>query len=172
MAQFLLYSQNAREFGVGSITFDLILSETHTFNNKISDYNVEDGSIISDHIQNELEQGSLSGLFTNFSIFRSTAGNTSQEAFNSLYELWKKRELVTIGTVLKLYENMAITSISMGKSADDGESIVANISFRQVNVVKLQSVEITAAIKIEDLKTDKNKQIAPKNNKGNTVPKK
>jgi hypothetical protein len=169
MSSFLLFSNNPRSYGLGAVTFDLLLGETHTFNNRVTDYSVEDGGTISDHIQNDLEQGSFTGLFSNFSLLRSTALNTAQDAFDRLFELWKKRELVTITTLLKVYEDMAITSVSMGKSAEDGESLTANISFRKVNTVKLQEIVIEAGVQITDLNSNLNRQIAPGANLGTTV---
>ena len=90
---------------VGSIKFDLILDETHNLSNQVSSHSVEDGSVISDHIKNNLMNGTLTGVVTNFTIGRVTAlssffTNRVHEAFGNLEKLWKERTLVTIITMM------------------------------------------------------------------------
>lgn len=158
-----LYFKGNKTYGVGSISFDLLMSEQHTFNNQVSDHNVEDGSVIADHIKNELENGSIVGLITNFSIRATNIefSNRAQKAFDELVDLWKRRELVTVVTVMRVYTDVAITGVSVARSAETGEAIALNISFRKVRIVKLKQVSVSASIKINGMDTDINKQVAP-----------
>lgn len=166
-----LFFRKNRTYSVGSINFDLILSENHIFNSAITEYSVEEGEPISDHIENDLENGSLTGLITNFSInYGAITENRSQRVFDALYDLWKKKELVTIVTVLKVYEDVGITNISIDKSESDGESLIVNISFRKVNVVKLQEVLVQATVNLTDMGDDLNKQSSPNLDVGRTTP--
>lgn len=160
-----------REYGVGSIKFDLILSESHNMANQVTEHNVEDGSVISDHIKNELENGALSGLITNFSLNVFGAfTNRAQDAFDALVQLWKEKTLVTIVTVMKVYEDVAITNVNVDRAEDTGEAIVLNISFKKVNVVKLETVVIGAvANKLADMKSSQNRQAAPAADAGRTT---
>lgn len=161
MANSSLFFRNNRDYKAGNISFDLILNESHNFNNTVTDYNVEDGSFVSDHIRNEKLEGSVTGLITNFSLFSSALiSNRSQIVFEKLEQLWRDRELVDIVTVYKVYKNVAITSISISRTNDQGEAIEFEISFKEVNVVKLQSVDIEVDIKLKNMNTDINRQSA------------
>jgi hypothetical protein len=60
MANTFLFYQNREykidnnETGLGILSFDLELAESHNFSNNVTQFNVEDGADISDHIQNNL----------------------------------------------------------------------------------------------------------------------
>lgn len=166
MANSTMFYQN-RVYGVGIITFDLLLSESHIFNNNVTRYNVEDGADISDHIQNDLEAGSVSGLITNFSIYDGEVfNNKSQEAYDTIRDLWKKRQLVDIYTILQIYEQVAITNISINRDSESGESLICDFSFQEFNKVKLQEIVVELSIKLKDMQSKQNKQSSPNLNTG------
>jgi hypothetical protein len=159
-----------RDYGVGNITFDLILAENHNLRNIVTQYKIEDGSDISDHILNDVRDGVVSGLITNFSIEDSGfLINKAQTAFNTLEQLWKDRKLVDIYTVYKVYKNVAITNISIAKDSNTGEALIADFSFQEITKVSLQTINILANISLEDMSSDINRQSAVNFNAGKTV---
>lgn len=171
MASVGLFFQNKRSYGLGNITFDLLLSESHSLNNTITEYNIEDGSSIADHIYNNLRTGSISGLVTNFSInSEGITSNRAKDAYDLFVELWKNKELVTLTTVLEVYDNVAIENVSTSVNDGTGESLVFDVSFRQINIVKLQEIQATATISIDDMDSDINKQSAVEADQGKTTP--
>lgn len=146
------------------VTFDLILSENHNFDSEVTTHPVEDGSEISDHIQNELVKGDITGLITNYSVntpFLIT--NRAQDVFNTLVGLWEDKKLFTLYTVLNIYENVAITSMPITLDETMSDSLVFQISFREVKVVQLQEIVV-------DVLTNQNRQIAKVYNAGRGVP--
>jgi hypothetical protein len=152
------------------IQFDLILNETHNFSSEVTEFNVEDGSIISDHIKNNLENGSVTGLVTNFTLNRfGIVTNRAQDAFDALKLLRKERKLVTLITVMEVYNNVAITDVSVDRSSDTGEAIALNITFKKVNVVKLKSVQIDTGITVNNMETNQNRQTGAESDAGRTV---
>ena len=78
-----LFFKGVQSYGIGILKFDLLLSEDHNFDNTITEHPVEDGSIISDHIQNELENGSLTGLISNFSVNAERSNDENVIALHS-----------------------------------------------------------------------------------------
>ena len=52
-------------YSIDAIAFDLLLDEQHTMENAVTEHAVEDGSLISDHIQVKSRKGSLTGFVTN-----------------------------------------------------------------------------------------------------------
>lgn len=53
---------------VGSIQFDLILSENHSLEAQVTEHPIENGATVSDHIRDLPRKGSVSGLVTNFPL--------------------------------------------------------------------------------------------------------
>ena len=167
---FSLYFRGNRQYGVGNITFDLILTESHNFNNNVTTHPVEDGSFVDDHVQNQLENGSITGLFTNFSIYDfGTFSNKAQDAFDKLVELWEAKELVRIVSVLRVYESVAIVSMPIARDEDTGEGLVVQINFKQMRVVKLQEIQLETSIKVANLNSNANRQVAKSANSGRTT---
>lgn len=167
---FQLFFKYNRSYGIGSISFDLITSEDHNFRSNVTEHPVEDGSDITDHIQNQLQSGTLTGLISNFSI-NSTGliSNRAQDVFDALVSLWELRTLMTAMTMLKVYDNVAITEIPITRDTDSGESIVIQVSFKQVKVVYLQEVTLELDVKVNNLATNKNRQVAKKRRIGRTT---
>jgi hypothetical protein len=165
-----LFFRGNRQYGIGSIKFDLILTESHSRTNQVTEHPVEDGSSISDHIKNDLENGALGGIISNFSInVVGLTTNRAQDAFDALESLWKERTLTTMVTVLKVYEDVAIVDLSMDRSETSGESLVIQCSFRKVKKVQLKTVQVDATVSIKDMNTSLNRQSAVTVDAGRTV---
>ena len=165
-----LFFKENKKYGVGLLEFDLLLAEDHNFNNIITEHPVEDGSIIADHIQNELENGTLTGLVSNFSLKTGFLfSNRAQDAFDLLVDLWQRKELVTINTIHRTYTDVGIVSLPVSRDAASAESIIIQCVFKKVKVVKLQSVSLEAEISLLGLASGTQKQVSPSVNIGRTV---
>lgn len=165
-----LFFRGNRKYSVGALDLDLIISESHKRSNIVTERKIEDGSIISDHIQADLASGSLTGLISNFSI--STEGlttNRSQDAFDILERIMTAGELVTITTVLKVYQNVAITNLNVVRNSATGEALTFDVSFKQGKIVKLQEVVVETSVSIANMDNDTNRQAAPELDAGRTV---
>jgi len=172
-----LFFKENQKYGVGEITFDLVLSENHNFQSEISSHPVEDGSEITDHIHNLPEQGQINGLISNYSINAGlVVSNRAQDVFDALIELWKARTTVTITTVMRVYENVAISSMPFVRDNTQGESLPISISFKKVEIVKLQEITLELGVSpLDPGETDMRnaddtaKQVAPLKDSGQTV---
>jgi hypothetical protein len=167
---FQIYFQGNRDYGLDWILFDLILTEQHNMDANVTQHPVEDGSVISDHIQNQLENGSLSALITNYSLSRfGILTNKAQDVFDSLVELWEEKTVIAIYTVMKVYEDVAITSMPIARDSDTGEAIVIQVTFSKVEQVTLQEISLGLAISLDNLNGALNKQVSGGFNAGSTV---
>lgn len=166
----LFFSQN-KSYGVGAITFDLIISETHNFNTAVSEHPIETGAVITDHIDNALEQGTVSGLISNHSL-RSNGiiSNRAQDAFDALVDLWKEKTIVTITTVMRTYENVVITSMPFQREHSTGDALFISLSFRKVEIVSLTEIAFELDVRPQDLESEQDRQIAPEAEIGETIP--
>lgn len=173
--------------GVDSVTFDLILSEDHALTSVVSSHPVQDGSVISDHITNDLRKGSLKGLVSNFSVTRGSfdaedeitigettavrnlSKNAASQAWDIFKEIWEAKQLVTIVTVLEVYEDVAITSVAASRNMDSGEAQVFDIQFQQVKRVKLKEATITATNQPKKMDNNLDRQASVKIDTGRKV---
>lgn len=61
-------------FGIGEVAFDLLIDESHSIEFDIADHAVENGSAISDHVQERLRSVKVTGLFTNHRVGGKESG--------------------------------------------------------------------------------------------------
>ena len=168
-----LFFKNARDgYRVGSIELDLILTEGHNFSSEITQFNIEDGSDISDHIRRNLFQGTLTGRVSNYSLTQGEiTSNRAQEAYNKLKEIWLNEDLVDIVIIYDVFTQVGISNVGTPRDSSTGEAISFDISFQEVNIVKLQEIVIVANVKFADMTSENNKQASPKKETGKQNPK-
>lgn len=157
-----LFARSDCAYGVEDIAFDLILDEDHSKTAKVTEYAVEDGSPISDHIEVQPRELKFTALVSNFSIGAQivTPGyNRAAETWTALKLLMDDKRLVTITTVLERYPSMAITSVSAPRSDKSGEAVEFSVTAREVRVVKLRATTITGVVRP---RTDAEKQASTK----------
>ena len=166
--------------GVMAVFFDLIKNERHQLRANVSSHPVENGSPLSDHIQNDPRAGSFTAIVSNFSLTRSRSDaftnkdrtaptNAALEAYAMLKQLHEDRKLVELVLVLDTYKDVAITDISAPKAAEDGDSITFEISFVQVAKATLKEISIRATVHPPSMKKKKAKQASVTTKNGNTA---
>jgi hypothetical protein len=161
-------------YSVDSIVFDLLLNESHSMESQISSHLVENGSEISDHIQNRLRRGSLTGMVGNFSLragafFPGGLVDREKTTYEAFLDLWKKKIRVTIVTQLETYKDVVVTSVTTNRNSGQGSKQEFGVTFQQLTSVILKEVQLEARINIRDTKTDINKQASSKVNIGRTT---
>ena len=173
-------SYNSIESDLVSLDLDVTQDEIHEWNNEVTQYPVEIGSPISDHIQLNPDNLTISGLITNSAIGESALSELAggddriQTAFDVLLELRNNRQLVTVYTKHKIYTDMAIKSINLPRDASIGDSLKFKIEFINIRLVETQTVEVPDGIsKKLDKKSgdDVKKKTEPPTNAGKAEPK-
>lgn len=159
---------NAR---IAAIKLDASVSELHSYENEITQYPIEDGGQIIDHVR-QLPIGlSIDGLVTQTPVVEFTGSTSPDDAeFNSIVrtdqtdvvsvafnELLKYGgfptegndeknkdtfELVDVVTGLRVYSNMAIKSISIPRNATTGRSLRFSIQLIQVEKATVDFAEL------------------------------
>ena len=133
---------------IGEIELDASLSESHQFDSEVTQYPVEDGSVITDHIQNRPDKLTINGFVSNTPVrlFSSvaidlvrTSGNSGR--FDALERIHRERVLVDIVTPLKSYTDMAMESLTVPRNAAIGDTLEFSATF--IKVVKVSSELVT-----------------------------
>jgi len=153
---------------IGSLQLDATVSENHDYTNEVSQFPVENGDTIIDHIRLVPEKITINGLVSNSPIdvrFQDITdivegtSNTSEvktvsrddtptrveSAQNILLKIAGRviqgksvrPEIVTIVTGLRVYKDMAITSLTINRTARTGQALPFTASFINVETVEL-----------------------------------
>jgi len=158
---------------IGFLKLDASLSETHNRTAKITDNEIEDGSIVSDHVKLNPKSLTINGQISDAPVsilglgvssddilgaandfadgdkgaFEGLVKNsrrTPAEAWEYLNQLLENRVPFSIVTGLQRYENMLLTSLSAPRSSKDGKSLIFTGELRQVVIVESSTVKIPA----------------------------
>lgn len=118
--------------GANLITFDTMVSEEHKFASRVTYYPIERGTIVSDHIFNQPEMVNLSGLITDTPLNIFAPFNRSVAAFNTLIQIYERRQIVDVVTGIRVYRNMAITSLDVPRTVKTGQTLTFNIQLQKI----------------------------------------
>ena len=125
--------------GVAAIELDALLNETTVMSSQITEYPVEDGTIVSDHITLDSERLTIEGVISGAgSLFKAELINAKE----TLRELHRTRELITIVTGVDLYEDFAIESCSIARNNEYGEQYQVELALRKIKKVTLKTEDM------------------------------
>ena len=140
-----------------SIDLDVTMDESHEWQNDVTTNPVENGSPISDHIQIMSDKLRITGMISDSSISDAVIKQFSgidgtqfltrvQTAFDVLRKLKEDRKLITVYTKYKVYTDMAITSLSIPRNNQTGDSIQFSIEFLNIRIVNTQTIDMPKGV--------------------------
>lgn len=140
-----------------SIDLDVTMDEVHEWQNDVTTNPVETGSPIADHIQIMPDKLRITGMISDSSISDAVIKQFSgidngqfltrvQTAFDLLRKLKDDRKLITVYTKHKVYTDMALTSLSIPRNNQTGDSIQFSIEFVNIRIVNTQTVDMPKGI--------------------------
>lgn len=158
--------------GIASLEFDVLVNEKHEWSSDITTNPVEVGAPVADHILLNPDKFSVTAMISDSSLtgtFYDTVSrriisqeNTSQAesntqlTFNLLRSLLEDRQTLIVYTKYRTYTDMAISSIGIPRSFEDGNSIQFTVEFTHIRIVSTQTVKVPAGIskKLDKKSTD------------------
>lgn len=152
---------------VGALVFDALVSESHEFSTAVTQFPVEQGAPITDHVRQEPAKLTIEAIITNHPIkaeklsqfvYDVASGKESilieesvsrvSGAFKQLLDMIgemdnyeaapKLIEPVDVVTSLKLYKNMVITSVSINKDSPE-EALRFTMTLQKIRRATLRS---------------------------------
>jgi len=118
---------------ITEIPLDARLSSSYRFSAQVTEFPVESGAKITDHVHLDPEEVTLDGLVSDTPIMEipatlrlrgdneeTASGSRTQSAFDALHTVWKKRLLLTAVTEYQVYEDMILKSFEVPRSTDEG----------------------------------------------------
>lgn len=128
----LLFGRKYVQSNVGGVFLDATLSEDHSYNSRVTNYPVEDGRIISDHVINEPETLQITGIVSDTPLSILAPFNRSVDAFNRLVRIHSNRERITVVTGIKVYTDMVMTSLQVPRNVQTGQSLTFIIDLQKI----------------------------------------
>lgn len=128
-----------------SLELDLVTSERHERRAEITQFPIEDGSTISDHIILRPKTIKLEGLVSNTPI--QILGGLSfedrvQNAFDVLEQLYENKEILTVVSGLDVYEDMAFSELIYPRDFTTGQALEVKATLEKISKVQMQTVII------------------------------
>lgn len=143
----------ARKFSPVSIdgfVIDAALSESHDYESEVTDYPIERGANVIDHVRNRPLTVSLECVVSDTPLpliasQRDTSEAPSVAAMAKLEAIRDAREPIKIVTGLRTYENMIMVSLSVPVDVETGDALRFRASFRQVSIIENRRVTVRVA---------------------------
>ena len=152
------------------LEFDVAQDISHVAPIKVTEYPVEKGSNISDHVVNQNWTFSITGIFANASLTLNEKERpyTEQDVFLKLVNQIAKKDVVVIKTPLNTFRNCIITNFSIPKNKSVGHSLTITIDFQQVRFVDTSTTIVNTNQPIDSSKTtgDTKDKTTPVKDKG------
>lgn len=161
MADSLLFGKRAKGSitigSDGSISIDCRTSEKHSFSSKTTDYPVENGSSMTDHVIANPYQIGVDGIVSNTPLdetesFTGNGTRRSDEAYELLVNAVDNGTSVVLSTSLAVYIGI-ITQFDSTKDVSSGEGLPFSITFREVLKGKVKLGDPVALDKIKGADT-------------------
>jgi hypothetical protein len=155
--------------------FDCIAKLGTSLTNTITKSPIESRAYVADHVFNENDEFTLTGVVTNTPSKEYVNNNFKYKvkrtdyAIQVLRTLKESRTPFTLITEFEILDNILIKSLSWDQTAADSEAITFELSLEKVQIVKVATTTVNVT-KVADSTTAKNKTgEAGKNAKGDAT---
>lgn len=147
---------------IGDLVLDARISENHQLSNDVTQYPIEEGSNITDHVRNRPFVLTMTGHVSDSPIeyyglsssLNSLSGETrSSSAFDQLVSIYNGKKLVDVQTTLNLYQNMSIQDLIFPRDNTVGQELRFTATLIQVTKAKTEF----ATVNIDNVKPDENR---------------
>jgi hypothetical protein len=137
----LLFGNRAQSKQIGNIEIDAFIEENIDFANEVTQYPVETGEEITDHIFNRPTQLRVRGVIGSNSGF-FVGQSRRQEVYESLKKIHTERLPVTVVSGLEAFPRMALVSLSFPRTQANASGLEFDAEFKQIRIVQAKRFDI------------------------------
>lgn len=132
---------------IDGFVLDTAESETHSFDNEVTEHPVEKGADMADHIRARPDVVTVNGIVTDSPIGAITPTQTlrSTDALAKLKQLRDSRNPITIETSLGTYTGMVLEQLNIPRDASVGYALRFSATFRRVFLVTNERTVVRVA---------------------------
>lgn len=149
---------------IDGYTIDATLSADHSYSAEVTDFPIEIGGVVSDHVILSPFAYTLQGIVSDAPLpavagLRAPNIKPSEEALEKLKLVFKNRRPIIVETGIETYADMVLTTLNITEDANTGEALVFSATFRQVQLVENKRLFVRA-IRLGQKKKDLGNKIA------------
>lgn len=167
------------------IACDVITEESHEMISETTEFEVEDGSLITDHVIKKGKRLKLTGMISDDPITilqtglleRSSSiipenlksklgfgigGKYSKNAFDQFEKIYDEKRPVEVVTGLKKYDTMIMIDLNMPRSSKTVRSLKFTATFKQINIISTDFTYAPSQKMEAELGAEKKKNIGKK----------
>ena len=123
---------------IDTLPVDVTVRETHTFNTSVTTKPVEDGTVVATNQILQPVEVSISGILND----DRTGATSWEDKFAVLTEIRRKREPFTLVTSLAVYEDMAITNLTVNRDLTTAGALFFDASLIKINIISSRTTQI------------------------------
>lgn len=126
------------------IVVDATLDEQHKGEAEVTEFPVETGADITDHIRPKPIEFTMTGVISNTPLDFLNFGSDSQAeaAWADLLKIQEKAIIVNITTALRTFYDMALLSVTCTRDAANSNIIKFTSNWRQIKTVSSETIAI------------------------------
>lgn len=136
---------------LGTLVLDIALTEELVLENNATQYPVEDGTLISDHITKGVERLRITGVVPAVDVLAFAGGPGAvhlADVVDTVRAIHDARELVEVATAQLLYTDMAFTNMRIARSAAEGGNFISiDAELVRIRKAALRTAEVPAEAK-------------------------
>lgn len=138
-----------RPASLNGIQFDAIISRETSYTADVPEYPVEDGFMVSDAILTKPIELSVTAFITDMPVTWKNQLGTSkgkyQRVIKQLENLYFSKSIVSLVTSDKVYDSMAITSLSVPETEEMKNAVQVSFTLKEIRVTKASAVSIPSS---------------------------
>ena len=131
----LLFGRKYAQTTIGNISLDATLSEDHSLTAKATQFPLENGSFVSDHVEVAPIRLSIRGVISDTPLNVLSDFNRSIDNFNRLTRLFETKAVLSVITGIRVYQNMVMTSLNVPRDVETGQSLTFEIDLQEMRFV-------------------------------------
>lgn len=120
---------------IGAIELDAVVTETHGAEVEITDFPIETGSTITDHVRRKPLTLAMTVVLSDLTDGGPVPGR-SIDLVNQLYLAQSEAKVLSVYTPAKVYDSMLIQSIGVPRDNKSGCGLTLNVALKQVSLVQ------------------------------------
>lgn len=158
-------------YEIEGFSVNVLEGEDHNRTSIMTEFTVEDGSIVSDHIIHKPQEVVIRCVQTNVSSVTNRSGyDMAVEALAQLEGLWKSREVFDLYTYHAVYNDMVVMNFTANHNQPFRGALRFTITLRKVNFVTLAtSTRVNAEPEVKAIEEQQNVGTIPVQRTGSVI---
>lgn len=143
----LIYWKDAVTGEEGRLIFESVVTEEHDVDNVITEFPVETGFIVSDHVIRKPRTLKMEVMSTNM-VFRERRESSNSDAinkvkadFDTVVALVQQGIVVQVTTILGVYLDCVITKFNTKQDVHTASVMMGTLIIKELNVVGIENAE-------------------------------